>query len=344
MQLQLLDFDKYVNSNKLLEVKSYKIPSQTYDEDGLWSETIFGKIGSRNRLLKFGYINLKKDFIHPALYDLISTVSEQTSKIIRNKEFYIVEDEKYKPHPSGKTGVEFLISTINDVKFSKFCHKHKKSQAKFLDKTKLTVNKFLVQPAGLRDIDIYNKKGNLQIDEINNYYTKLLIYIEQLTGVDDLDDITSKKIQMQLNSIYKYFQDNRLKGKQGLFRGTMLTKTMDYSTRLVLTNDPDVPLGYIGLPWHTLSSIFEPFMIYHLFKKDYDDKEEKIEILKKYSNNEKLDGNSFPKLNREMTNNPDIVPLDVKTTICEVLESFLDDQVVMVKRDPVQQRNNWVRP
>lgn len=340
MQLQLLDFDKYIEKNKILQVKSYKIPSNSYDEDGLWSEIIFGQVGSNSRLTKFGYVDLKNKYIHPGLFDMISTVSESTSKLIRNKGFYIVEDGRYIESSNGQTGLEFLIKTIKDIEFSKICHKHKKEIAKYLDKTEILISKFLIQPAGLRDIDIYSKgNARMNIDEINNLYTKLLIYIEQLSGVDELDDFVNKKIQLQLNAIYDFIQDNRLKGKKGLFRGTMLRKTMDYSTRLVLTNDPDVPLGKVGLPWHTLSSIFEPFMIHYIFKRN--ENEENIDVLRKYTNNEKLDHLSFSKLNREITNNPDIVPEEVKAIFVDTLEQFLPDQVVMVKRDPVQQRNSW---
>lgn len=339
MQLQLLDFDKFIQANKVMRVKSYKLPSTSYDEDGLWSESIFGQQGSRARMSRFGYIDLKNKFIHPALFKMISTVSEQTSKIIRNKGFYIVEDGKYVESSDGKTGTEFLIESIPAVKFTKFCHKHKKEIATYLDKTEILIDKFLVQPAGLRDIDIYDQKSRRNVDEINSLYTKLLIYIEQLTDVPELDEITNKKIQIQLNTIYEYMQDNRLKGKKGLFRGTMLMKTLDYTSRLVLTNDPDVPLGKIGLPWHTLSAIYEPFMIHYIFKRNNDT--ETIDILKNYTNNDKLDHMSFSKLNREITNNPDAVPEDIKSIFVDTLEQFLPDQTVMVKRDPVQQRNNW---
>lgn len=341
MFLQLLNINKFIDENKLMEVKSYRIPSKTYDEDGLWSEVIFGPIGSKTRSERFGYVDLKRTFIHPTVFDMITTVSDETSKIVRDKGGFIVENKKYVEDAAGETGIDFLIRTAKDVNYKLFCHKHKVDHAKYLEeyKSHILIDKFLVQPAFNRDIDIYNKKSRMVIDEINDYYSKLIIYISQLTGIDEIDNITIRKIQLQLNAIVDFIKKDKMTGKKGLFKGTMLRKSLDYSSRLVLTNSPDIELGTVGLPWHTLVALFEPFVIYHLFKKS--ENESIIKLLETYTANENFDQHSFNKFTKDIITNPEVVPNEVKNGIISILHQFLDNQIVMCKRDPVVQRKSW---
>jgi len=342
MLLQLLNIERFITENKLMEVKSFRIPFKKYDDDGLWSEVIFGPIGSKSRSEKFAYIDLKQTFIHPIVFDMIATISDETSKIVREKGRYIVKDGRYIEDAGGETGITFLINTFNDVKFSSFCHNHKKDSAQYIDDTKkfILINKFLVSPAANRDIDIYNfKGGKLEKEKINELYSKLIIYVQQLTRINELDNITVRKIQMELNDIVDYFKKVKMTGKKGLFRGTMLKKSMDYSTRLVLTNDSNIPMGYIGLPWHALVAIFEPFMIHHLFKK-----EQNLEVLlavQSYTGQERTDYNGFSNFVKDLIKNPDIIPTNLKIGLSNVLNQFLSDSVVMCKRDPVVQRKSW---
>jgi len=341
MILQLLNIERYINENKLLEVKSYKIPFKSYDENGLWSEQIFGPLGSKTRSERFGYIDLKGSFIHPIVFNMLETVSDETSRIIKEKSKFIVRDYKYIEDINGETGISFLIRTLPEVKLSSFCHSHKLENAKYIDShlNFILIDKFLVTPASNRDIDIHSKINKIEMEEINNLYIKLIVYIQQLIGIPDLDAITNKKIQLQLNALVSHIKKIKLTGKKGLFRGTMLKKSMDYSTRLVLTNDPNIKLGTIGLPWHTLVAIFEPFVMHHLFKK-----EQNLEIklnLQSYINSENFDYNNFSKFVKDLIVNPDIVPLNIKSGLISVLNQFLPEQIVMCKRDPVVQRKSW---
>lgn len=341
MFLQLLNIERFINENKLLEVKSYRIPFKSYDEDGLWSEVIFGPIGSKTRSERFGYIDLKNTFIHPIVFNMLETVSDETSRIIKEKGRFIVENKKYVEDINGESGIDFLIRTLPEVKLTTFCHSHKRENADYIDSNlkHILINKFLVTPAANRDVNIFSSSGKLEVEEINNLYSKLLIFIQQLTGIPEIDGIINKKIQLQLINLISHIKKIKMTGKKGLFRGTMLKKSLDYTTRLVLTNDPDIELGKIGLPWHTLVAIFEPFVVYHLFKK-----EQNLEIvmaLQNYTKAETFDYNEFSKFVKDLIINPDIIPQNIKSALISVLNQFLPDQVVMCKRDPVVQRKSW---
>ena len=341
MFLQLLNIERFINENKLLEVKSYRIPFKSYDEDGLWSEVIFGPLGSKTRSERFGYIDLKNTFIHPIVFNMLETVSDETSRIIKEKGRFIVENKKYVEDINGESGIDFLIRTLPEVKLTTFCHSHKRENADYIDSNlkHILINKFLVTPAANRDVNIFSSSGKLEVEEINNLYSKLLIFIQQLTGIPEIDGIINKKIQLQLINLISHIKKIKMTGKKGLFRGTMLKKSLDYTTRLVLTNDPDIELGKIGLPWHTLVAIFEPFVVYHLFKK-----EQNLEIvmaLQNYTKAETFDYNEFSKFVKDLIINPDIIPQNIKSALISVLNQFLPDQVVMCKRDPVVQRKSW---
>lgn len=343
MELQLLNFDYFIKTNNLGEVKTYRIPGKSYDADGLWSEVIFGPIGSKIRLERFGFIDLDTKFIHPEAYDIIATISDETSKIVREKARFIIQDKQYIEDNSGQTGIAFLINTLEQVDLTKFCHKHKLDHAKYIEKSKkfILIDKFLVMPAGMRDYDIYGSQAGRQMDEINSLYTKLIVYKNQLTGIDELDDIIKRKIQNQLIEITDHIKKTKMTGKKGLFRGTMLRKSLDYTSRLVLTNDPSIKIGEIGLPWHTLVAIYEPFVIYHLFKIENENNTNLISQLKELTKTPHFDDQSFSKFVKSLITSPENVPDAIKFGLIEILNQFLDKQIVMAKRDPVQARKSW---
>ena len=73
MQIKLLDVEAFIKANDLKPVtnpvffQTGAIPT----EDGLFSKSIFGEVGSIERKKKFAYINLNSKFIHPVIYRLL---------------------------------------------------------------------------------------------------------------------------------------------------------------------------------------------------------------------------------------------------------------------------------
>ena len=61
MKLQLLDINGFIQKNNCKEVLNSKITPRGADPQSLWSETIFGTIGSRDRRTQYGYIQLKNN-------------------------------------------------------------------------------------------------------------------------------------------------------------------------------------------------------------------------------------------------------------------------------------------
>ena len=71
-KLKLFDFDKYIQEKNLKEVKNANILSLTdknsFDSQGLWSEEIFGRVSSKERKTRFGYITLNIPMLRPVVY------------------------------------------------------------------------------------------------------------------------------------------------------------------------------------------------------------------------------------------------------------------------------------
>ncbi len=77
------------------------------------------------------------------------------------------------------------------------------------------------------------------------------------------DAVMSQSQKRQLKSL----SDN-LKGKQGLLRGNLLGKRVDYSARSVIVIGPDLNLNECGLPKHMALELFKPFIISKLLERE----------------------------------------------------------------------------
>ena len=133
-----------------------------------------------------------------------------------------------------------------------------------------------------------------------------------------------------------------MKGKQGLLRGSMLKKSMDFSTRIILASSPDVKMGEVGLPWHTLMSIYEPLVSYHVYHKDPD--KTLLKSLNTALGNEEdniIDYSEFTKMLQNYGKNSDLVPPELVSLFKGIISEIIKDAVVTVKRDPIVSRNGW---
>ncbi|MEN9552344.1 MAG: hypothetical protein RI935_721 [Candidatus Parcubacteria bacterium] len=77
------------------------------------------------------------------------------------------------------------------------------------------------------------------------------------------DAVMSQSQKRQLKSL----SDN-LKGKQGLLRGNLLGKRVDYSARSVIVVGPNLGLNECGLPKHMALELFKPFIISKLLERE----------------------------------------------------------------------------
>lgn len=282
MLLDLLNFDDEISKDNMKEVtnpvffNNGNIPK----EDGLFSYEIFGRPGSEDRKKKWGYLSLKSKFIHPSAYDLFKSLNKKLEDVMLCKKFYIIDENgnMIEDSEKGETGPMFLYKNFDRITFKEGNTRSREKKLSLVAKLKrdeVFIDKWLILPAYYRDVNFgKGSNGRSKVDELNNYYAKLIMYNNNIVSSDSQYTFTgintTINIQLTLNNIYTYFIINKLSGKTGYIHQTLLGKTIDYSTRSVISapvfrtdryEDMEVPFGYTGVPLTQLVVLFYPFYV-----------------------------------------------------------------------------------
>jgi len=79
MKLDILDMNEFIKLTKAQEVTNpvYFNMGNIPTDDGLFSNFIFGYPGSKDRKKLFGYINLRRKFLHPVMYKLFTSMDKK---------------------------------------------------------------------------------------------------------------------------------------------------------------------------------------------------------------------------------------------------------------------------
>jgi hypothetical protein len=156
MKLDIFDLNKFVELNKIKEVTNHFILDSMGlpDKDGLFSLDIFGRYGSPDRKNNFGYINLKRKFLHPMVYNIIQKMYTNLPLVISGEKYVrldingviVNEEDKSK----GYTGIDFFIDNWDKINWNGINSKariKKEALLSKLDKKEVFVEKWLVIPA-----------------------------------------------------------------------------------------------------------------------------------------------------------------------------------------------------
>ena len=352
MQPKLMDIDEFIKRKRIKQVSTTRryTTGDKIDSNGPFSEEIFGRLGSSDRRRNFGYIDLKTNLIHPEAFSIVTRISTDFLKCIKGQNNYIVtKDKLLLEDPDGESGLVFFISVLPKLNLDVFSKKDstKKRLVDFTKKNIKTVltNKFLVLPAGIRDITISKTSGKtlIQSSDINRLYDNLINQTNSIaTNIESLPkDIAEPivtSIQRNIIEISNWIK-SRIKGKSGIIRGGMFKKVTDYSGRLVVTSDPSLKLGYIGLPWQTILKLFEPFTINHILYKDKTiisliQEELKIEM--------PPDIMDIKRLIKKCSETPKGILPELRENLIEVAKEITREKVVLYKRDPVLNRDSYM--
>lgn len=249
-------------------------------EDGLFSYSIFGRPGSEERKKKWGYINLKKKFIHPTAMDLLKSLSRNIEDCALCRKYFIINDkgELIEDKENGQTGTTFLYNNFDKIKFKIGTTKSrdkKLSLSTKLTKDEIFIDKWLVCPAVYRDYNPSSSTGSrVSVDDCNKMYSSLISLTNSIRKVDSdysfTGLVTDSKIQILLNDLYSYFVIDKIPKKTGYIHQALLGKTVDYSTRSVISaprftsdrfEDQEVLYGYTGVPITQLVVLFDLFYV-----------------------------------------------------------------------------------
>jgi hypothetical protein len=253
MNVRLLDPMKVIESEGLLPVTTYMIhePSTNkFHPDGLFSEVIFGPIGSTDRLTRFGYIDLKTDIFNPTIYENLLKLSSLYGSILEGKAYAIFNKETMdfeladKSNINANTGFTFFMEHLHKINFKSTGSLIRDDRIEVLNKYNnlLTFNKLLVSPAGTRDIK-EDSTGKMSMENINKLYLSILALANSLP--DDKDalndpvfDSVKYTIQMKVMEIYEYILKGVIGGKNGYGQGKFGARNIILGARNVITAAP----------------------------------------------------------------------------------------------------------
>lgn len=289
-ELEQLDQEKLVKVNNLPQVTNAVMfnAGNGPTSDGLLSNELFG-ITKAERSGIYGWIDLNEKFINPYYYKIWLKIDKNIRGCVyETQNFRINSDGHLEVDENGETGIKFLIKNIDKINFK---NTKKDTLLKALmdakKNNKLFTKKFVIIPPFYRDVET-NSSGKVGVGEINKLYMNLLNNIRALKESNDYGLAFAGglrgKIQDNMLEIYNWFTlgesvvggehtGSGIFKKFGIIRRSVMSKTTDYSARLVITapninanrkEDLMVDMNYSAIPLSAACVISYPFMIYQL--------------------------------------------------------------------------------
>ena len=290
LTIEICDVERYIKENELKEVTDpmFFIKKGVASPNGLLSNEIFG-LTKDERQGTFAYVELHGLFIDPSCYKQWCKVDKTIKSVVHQTDTFIIDEHgQIVPDPKGKTGVKFLKDNFDKIKFKSTGSIQRDMRIKYLKKNakKMFITKYLIIPAYYRDVDT-SQKGKTNIGSINKLYARLINNARALTSTKDMGFDNTGAIcgstQETLVTIYDWFVGNTNKsiqepgtgisGKFGILRMANMSKTTDYSSRLVIssadlkvefTDDMRVDLDHTLIPLAVAIGNYRPFMLFHV--------------------------------------------------------------------------------
>ena len=245
--ITMINPDEYVERKQCLPVTShamYESSTERFHPDGLYSEVIFGQLGSRERLIRRGFMYLHTTLVSPHLYRQILTLKGFYQDIAAGKQYAYFDPatkdfvRTTRDDPNSDTGYQFFISHLLEINFARTESAQRNDKIELINKYKdrLFITKFIILPAALRDVRIHN--GRPESEKINKLYLNLLSLTKSLpdNGTDDpIFDPIRYQMQNKLQEIYEYIR-NMIDDKHGFAQGKYAARDIVYGSRNVITS------------------------------------------------------------------------------------------------------------
>ena len=248
--VRIVDPKEYITKWGLLPVTNhaiYESSSTRFHPDGFFSEVIFGPIGSNERLVKKGYIDLHTTVITPHIYKQLLTLKNYYQDILSGRVYAYFDEEMHdfvkttKDDPNGKTGYSFFISHLKDIEFPETGSNIRHMKIELLHKysDRLLMRQLIVIPAGMRDAR--NDDGQVKSEDINKIYFSLLSLSKAMPDDDSeespLFDTIRYQIQNKVQQVFQYIA-NLFDGKGGFAQSKYAARSVVWGARNVITAPP----------------------------------------------------------------------------------------------------------
>ncbi len=342
--LELLNINDF--SKNLIPVTSADIITRKneFNIDGLFSEKIFGPVGSTDRRKSFSFIELHCYLIHPHMYRILLRLDKRLKRFIAAEENFTIDSKGQLiiDPENGYTGLSKFIEIFPQIKFRgdtdvrrRFIKLLKKS---YEEKT-LFIDKIPVIPPDLRPAYL-DLSGNWVIDSLNDIYQGIIRKSTQIRSAGKsgvLFDLLSYSLQLAILE-HDRFIKTRVEKKHGLIRQFMLGKRIDFSGRGVITPGPDLKINEIGIPLRTALTLFEPFIIHILLFTNIIDKNELQEELRNFLNID-LSADNIRRIIKNIRTG-DEIPKKLYDIFWRACEIAMKDRKILAKRDPSLHRDS----
>ena len=285
LKLRLMDVDEKIAREDILEVTSSFIresSSTEFHQDGLFSEYIFGEIASPDRLSRHGFINLKTRVFHPRVFKIICKLKAFYKEVMSGRSYAIFDPTEKdfikasEEDPKADTGYSFFISHFHKIEFKSTGSITRDTKIDVLKKFKdqIFITKYLVIPAGLRDVDIEDARNTSE--EINKIYSGLLNMSRALPDEEDespIFDVIKMGIQNKTVAVYEYIH-NIISGKNGFLQRKYGARNIAMGTRNVISaanmsvksaeSNHMIKRGETQLPLFQGMKAFQPTIVFQL--------------------------------------------------------------------------------
>jgi DNA-directed RNA polymerase subunit beta' len=336
--IKILDVNKFARGLKPVTTTEIKTRSGEFNPDGLFSEEIFGAEGSLDRSKQFSYLLLSTKVIHPTLYRHIIRLERKLEKWFSTEQsFRITEEGEIVEDENGVAGISAFIEEYPKIKwragstqreeFIKGIEQSYKNNTLFIDKIP-------VLPPDVRPF-FEDENGQMSQDELNDVYIDILrksFQIKSAGSSGQFFDLLNWGLQIATNN-HDQFIKHKIEKKQGLIRGNMLGKRIDFSGRAVITPGPDLDINEIGVPMRMAVMLFQPFLLhYMIFSKKYPYRVELEKEIMAYMDSE-LTVDALQRLFKSIKTH-DSVPKKLYEMVFDATEIVMKGRVVIAKRDP----------
>jgi hypothetical protein len=254
VQLMKLDKSRLAAMKPVTSLDYFETVNGDLHEDGLFSISIFGRIGDELRDKRFSFIDVRVQIFHPIIYTRLVKLKNLYRGILAGTEYAEWDDELKdfvaSTEIKGKTGYAFFISYWDKIEFSRNRSGIRDARISLIEKYRsmALTDKVLVLPAGLRDIEV-DENGQTKEHEINAIYRRLLGISKTIAPSDHNNTSTTLNlprhlIQMAFNDVYDTIE-RMLVGKKGLVQNRWSSRRIFHGTRNVISA-MDTSTPYLG--------------------------------------------------------------------------------------------------
>ena len=286
--MEPLAINAFIKANELKEISNpiFFNADNGPTSDGLLSNEIFG-ITKDERANTFAYVRLGKNevFMHPLFYKSWAKMDKKMVECVHGTATFRIENGELVYDDNGKCGIKFLKDNFKNIQIKKTKSSMRNAAIDFIEKYKdrMFIDNMVIIPAYWRDVNSTGKYTG--VGDINKLYNSLIIASRSLSESYDyglnLSDTVRGRIQDILVQIYEYFTKGiyngqpvtGIAGKFGILRRANLSKTTDYSSRLVLSapeltvenvDDMITDIEHSAVPLASCCSNYYPFMLFYI--------------------------------------------------------------------------------